>query len=1242
MKPTSLRLVCIGLLLLWSCETYADAEDEFSLARNLFRDAGDYATAAQLFSDFIRNHPADPHLADARLMLAQAYGRSNRCTEAVGAYRDFYEAHPNHLDAAKARLEQATCYETLGDLARAGTIYEEVQRLYSESEYAAESLLSAATNFVRAGDVANGLRAYGKLLKAYDGHGAARRGRYRLAQLKVASGDPGGARELLGHITAGAPDSDEARDALLLAGRLELFLGRASVAQERFKQLQGSFATSLHADSSRLAMAAHHRGRGQYDLAEAAYEEAAKKANSPTLEATALLGRADALRDAGRHEQALGVYRDLMSLKSARSMRDETRLGMAISLGWLRQVGPAVSELFQLVNTSDAAPAPAHAAALRELGALYRRQGDLARAISWFRRYLDETHRHGGEFPESASEQDLARLQLAEVYGASGYHDEAIRLFGELSHDSALQAEGQYGLATAYEGSSERRLAVREYVNFLERFPGHRRSTQVRNRVEYLREFMVRDAEGLAKAVQQALIDELSGGSRHQVRYNLAEALRHHQDFPNAVRVWEAYVAAYPEDPGTREAQFYLADCLYRLARQRQLEGEPTAADSLKALARQEDRILGGSTPVTRWSRLAQLRQVERAAAEAASDSARYRIEEQGYATIVAEGAADEVSADARTRALLLLGDARRAASATHDSLRSAATEAYALLLKESAGHPLAERARFGLAVNALEGGNAEGAIDSLTTLLQDVPGSQLQPQILAVLADALRRAGRVREGASRLSELLLAFPTYEGQRLAQEQLADTYLELGDHQRAAELYTQLGDSDPSGDTDGSLRQRLARAHDRAGQFELSLSVYDRLLVEGITAGDSVHVARGTALSRLGRTEEAIEAYRRVRSTGPLTSSAALLAADLLFATGDYAAAARAYGPLAEETSAPPALVGRWVLSLFEQGQAEQTKKARDRFRKRFGKDQQPWAFLFELYEGRRRLAAREYDKAFELFAKLEDEATAVVADESTLGSAVAVDLARTVADPVGAAAYYAATTRWQQMRAEPSEEGAQVALKLQGDFLSAHGAGPFAPTVRLRLGDFNFALGTYRQSAGAYRDVLDGPQSSQSQRQEGIWKLLQCYQKLSEHDESLRLSRRLLSQFPDHPKRNSAEIEVGVIYEETGRYSEAIETLNQVLEWAEGDDAAEARYHIGQAYQKLGDYRSAIKIYYEVSYHGAEATTNWIVSADFARARCHEELAEPAQARSVYDKIIRTAGASSEFGRLAQQRIDAL
>ncbi len=1221
---------------------FADAEDEFSLARNLFRDAGDYATAAELFSDFIRNHPGDPHLAEARFMLARSFARTNRCADAVVAYRNFYEKHPNHLDALDARREQAACYEVLGEPSRAGTVYEEVQRLYSESEFAAESLLSAATNFVRAGDLPNGLRAYGKLLSAYDGHAAARRGRYRLAQLKFAAGDPAAARELLAQIAQGAPASEEARDALLLAGRLELFLGRPSAAQERFKQLGASFSHTAQADSSRLDMAAHYMMRGQYDLAESTFGQAAERSTDAAMQARARLGQADALRAASRHDEALKIYRDLLDLDAAAPIRDDVRLGLAVSLGWLGKVGAAVSELFQLVSPSDAAPSLASAAALRELGALYRRQGDLARAISWLRRYLDEAVRYGDAFPESVAEQDLARLQLAEVYGASGYHDEAVGLFGDLSRASGLQAEGQYGLATAYEGAGERRLAVREYVNFLERFPGHRRSTQVRDRVEYLSQFMVRDPDGLSRAVQQAYFDELAGTSRRQVRYNLATALRHHQDFPNAVRAWETYVSAYPEDADTREAQFYLADCLYRLARQRQLEGEDALADSLRRVARQEDRILADSTPASSWSRLAQLRQVERAAEGASSDSARYRIEEKGYSAILASSENDEAAVESRARALLLLGDARRKASATDDSLRAAAVDAYRTLLALKADHSLAERARFGLAVAALDGGDAQGTIDSLTILLQQAPGSQLQPQILAVLGDALRRAGRARDAASRLGELLLAFPGFEGQRLAQEQLADIFLELGEYHRAIESYQRLSESDPAGDAEGSLRRRLAQAYHLADQFEQSLAVHDRLLDEGITGADSVYIARGNALSRLGRNAEAIEAYRQVRRDGALHSAATLLIADLLFATGDYGAAALSYGPLAAAEQAKAPLVGRWVLTLYEKGQAEQAKKARDQFRKRFGKNLQPWTFLFELYEGRRLLAAGEYDKAFDLFSKLRENAADATSTADALGSAVALELARTVADPAGAAAYYAATTRWQQMRAAPSEEGAQLAVKMQGDFLTAHGASPFAPGVRLRLGDFQTALGSHRPAAGAYRDVLDSPQSSSAQQQEAIWKLFQSYERLSESDESLRIARRLLTQFPDHPKIRSAQLAIGIIYEETGRHEEAIDDLNRVLEWAEGNDAAEARYHIGRAYEKRGDFRRAIQTYYEVSYHGKGASTNWIISADFKRARCYEELAEPLQALSVYDKIIRTAGATSEFGRLAQERIDAL
>ena len=62
MFPKLILVLFLGL----STQSWAQtsAEDDFKLARNLFRDAGDYATAAGLFAEFIRNYPDSQQLAE--------------------------------------------------------------------------------------------------------------------------------------------------------------------------------------------------------------------------------------------------------------------------------------------------------------------------------------------------------------------------------------------------------------------------------------------------------------------------------------------------------------------------------------------------------------------------------------------------------------------------------------------------------------------------------------------------------------------------------------------------------------------------------------------------------------------------------------------------------------------------------------------------------------------------------------------------------------------------------------------------------------------------------------------------------------------------------------------------------------------------------------------------------------------------------------------------------------------------
>ena len=134
------------------------------MARNLYRDAGDYATSAELFSEFIRNYPRHRYLSEARFLLARSLARSGRCEQAVPAYEQFYSEHPDHLSIAEAHQERAGCWELLGEFKQAAQAYQSIQRLFPSGDYAALALLKAAINYTTAQEWSLALTSYEALV----------------------------------------------------------------------------------------------------------------------------------------------------------------------------------------------------------------------------------------------------------------------------------------------------------------------------------------------------------------------------------------------------------------------------------------------------------------------------------------------------------------------------------------------------------------------------------------------------------------------------------------------------------------------------------------------------------------------------------------------------------------------------------------------------------------------------------------------------------------------------------------------------------------------------------------------------------------------------------------------------------------------------------------------------------------------------------------------------------------------
>ena len=1213
------------LLLCLSTQSWAQtsADDDFKLARNLFRDAGDYATAAALFAEFIHNYPDYPQLAEARLMLARAYRQSGRCDLAVPAYETFYLEHPDHLSTSNARRERAACLAEQGEYLLAARSYEEVQRRFSASKFAASALMDAAVNYTRAENLRQAEAAYGRLLTDYATSAQVHLARYRMAQLRFAAGRAEEAQQLLGQISAATPSPPEAPSALLLGGRIALFMGNRETAEKLFKLLERRFPRATQTDSAYLDRADYLYRSRLFSQAGDAYQRAFNKIDDRSLKEHALLGLADARRQSHQTSAAIAHYNELIAmLQPGHPTYLKAQLGRAIVLGQAKQFALAVGLFQGLIQTGDS---PEATSALRELGVLYKRRGDHSRSITWYRRYLQEAD----------AAPDAVRFELAELYASTGYYEEAIALYRRLaSGQDEIATKAQFALAQTFEQSGQPRTALREYMAFLELFPADRQSEEVRQRIEYLREFTVLDPASLNRALQKAWIDELSGKSRQLVQLDVARVLFSHHDFVAAAQSFKHYATAYPDDHNNNEAQYFLAESLLRLARQRQLEARPASADSLRALALGEYRVLVEQTPTdstilaeqapidSTWGRRARLRLIT-LEAEDSPDSLRLSTLEEWLADFIAEFSE---SRDAHLdQALLQLGDARRQLGATDSTWIDGAIAAYDQFLRLSSDSPLVSYALYGKSLCLMQKGQHKAAADLLNRVLQDYPDSSLAASVLFELGHIRLAQERPQEAIARLQELRWGHPAFPQRRAAQKLLGDTYFQLGQYAAAIELYQPLVSNSTITDDRGPILRRLGRSYHHLSRYGEAMATYRQILAEEPNpAGlDSIYFAQAILQLGLGQEDEALRLFQKVGrefASGGLATEASARAGHIAFARQQYKQAYRFYRPLLEQ-SEDTLIHGQAVLSLLRLKRIEEGRKAAKRFAKRF-KEETEWRQLFQVEEGKYYLQAGNYKKAYELFQEVEKK-----------GGTWADD-----------GAYWMAVTLWKRNKATPSEEGAAYALEAISRFVREYPTSSHVADAYLRLGGYHFSLHNFLQAAGAYKHVLDAPEVSREQAQDAMWNLLKSYQSAHEYEAAHQVADQLLSQYPEHPKTVDVQLELGIILKNKGQYAQAVEQLDGLLsqQLLDGNSASEARFYIGEAYQNMGEYRKAIEAYYKVSYHGSAELSMWITSADFQRARCHESLGEHATAMTIYERITRREGGQSPQGQLARERIDTL
>jgi tetratricopeptide (TPR) repeat protein len=206
---------------------------------------------------------------------------------------------------------------------------------------------------------------------------------------------------------------------------------------------------------------------------------------------------------------------------------------------------------------------------------------------------------------------------------------------------------------------------------------------------------------------------------------------------------------------------------------------------------------------------------------------------------------------------------------------------------------------------------------------------------------------------------------------------------------------------------------------------------------------------------------------------------------------------------------------------------------------------------------------------------------------------------------------------------------------------SKYAGQPVVSRVYLNLGDHYYRSNQFDNAMLAFKKAMDDTSNlevfSDAQRY-----LIRVYQALQLPDAALAMARDYLRRFPDAEDAFQKKIQIGINYQELKEYDRAIDQFRRLRTVADAENQAEIQYWIGKTYYQMGQFASAVHEFIKVKYQCPPTTLPWAATALYEAGLAYLRLHKPSEARQMFEKIVQTEGATSDLGRIARQRIDAI
>ena len=1166
--------------------------NHFDLATRLFSD-GSYANAAQEFKLFAINFPTSDRLPDAMLRLGQAYASAGQHALAVEAFQQFINRYPNRLEVPTAMRARATALEQSEEYIKAGRSFQDVYAAYPASEYAIQNLLSAGINYARGGAAAEAVETFQRLIRQHPQSPLTPEAIYNLGRVLQSENRVEEALAQFRALVEFAGASERKPDALLEIGKIALDRDDPIEAERVFADLRRRFPQSASAENTYLLLSHWHAERQDWASAEKIYQSAQGNLPRNTRRQQAVLGRANALRNLEKHREALDLYTEFLKAYPDSPFLAHARLGFGRTYADLKEYGNALQAFKRLQEEFPGAEVSIQA--YNDIGNIWRALGAPQRALSAYRAYEASV--------QSPSDKATAQLHIAQMHETLGWFDLATENYRALIGATPLQyaAEGQFGLARVFETTGQAELALREYRAYLQHFSDGPRAETAETRIQLLSEFALpspRDGDWFALLAALPF-------SETATQFYLGKFLYDQRHYRHAAERFETALsnAAFDRTP---QARYLLADSYLKLARKAHLEGDPKTSETYRDKGLTAYKIVIEAYPDSDWADDAALSLIE---IETVPDSLHARARLEAYRTFLQTYA----HTDLRDEVHLRTADAHMNTGEIAQALkmyREVHTRATAPVHKE--------RAAYGIGLSLSRQGDLAQAETALRNFLLSHPQSDLISQAQFQLGRILLDRQYYASAADEFAELLTMPSSLSLERTSRALLAECYFQLRDYPRAIEIDERLLRQNPSPD----VLRRLGRSYVNDDQHELAVSVYTRFLrtFPNAADADSMAFARAERLSHLGRTTEAIAAFREFSekyASSPLRFHASQAVGDLFFQKGDYADALTAYQRI-PETARNARISGNEVLSLYRLNQVREADRAADRFKKTY-KTETRWFALFEVEEGKYHLSAKNPKKARQIFEN-------VIKNHPNTPA-------------VAEASYYIARAYYDE---GPDKEGQNDPyIQAITQYVRSFPDDPNWVKANLELAKYWEANEEYGSAARFYRNALEKGVEP-SQKPDILFAVSQNYNNLRSYDLGISFARQLVREFPNHKLALEARLKIGHMLQLKGDNAQSIEELIPLINLVSSEDErASIRYMIAENYFQMGDYNNARREFLMLRYKQG-ISVNWIASAQIMIANCYAAQGNMDQAMSELQDIKVRFGATSTFGLAADKRIQEL